>query len=238
MRIRKLHSWNLTPKEAVTLQRELAGQIEARTPLRSVKLIAGTDCSYQRFSSTFHASAVVLRVPDMEIVETAASVAEVHFPYVPGLLSFREAPIILETLAKLRCEPDVVFIDGQGLAHPRRFGIASHVGLWLDRPCIGVAKSLLTGEFGELGLEAGATAPLIDRGDLVGRALRTKTRVKPVFVTVGHRINLASAVRIVRSACRGYRIPEPTRQAHLHVNALRRSFQCGSNTSTDEIGLR
>ncbi len=225
MRIHSLHSWNVTPKQAVALQRELAGRIDSDTPLNNVRLIAGADVSYRRFSSTFYAGVVVLGLPDLEVVETQEAIAEVKFPYVPGLLSFREAPVVLEAFAKLRCDPDVAVIDGQGIAHPRRIGFASHVGLWLDRPCIGCAKSLLTGVHGELGLEAGSSSSLIDRGEVVGKAVRTKTAVKPIYVTVGNRIDLQSAVRLVLKTCRGYRIPEPTRQAHLYVNALRRSFE-------------
>jgi deoxyribonuclease V len=193
--------------------------------LKRYELIAGADVSYNRFSNVFYAGVIVLRLEDMKVIETRQAVRKVTFPYVPGLLSFREAPILLEAFAQLRCRPDAIVIDGQGLAHPRRIGFASHVGLWLDRPCIGCAKTLLTGQYGDLKAEAGSTSPLVDRGETVGKAVRTKTGVKPVFVTVGHRVDLASAVKLVLRTCRGYRIPEPTRQAHLFVNDLRRRAQ-------------
>jgi deoxyribonuclease V len=221
MRIHQLHSWDLTPAQAVALQRELAQQVETRTPLTRCELIAGADVSYARFSSVFYAGVVVLRAEDFTIVEQASVVATGSFPYVPGLLSFREAPALLEAFGKVQAEPDVVILDGQGLAHPRRLGLACHVGLWLDRPTVGCAKSLLTGQYKQLGEQAGSVAPLRDRQEVVGMAVRTKRGTKPLFVSVGHRIDLASAVEVVLRSGRGYRVPEPTRQAHLLVNRLR-----------------
>src|SRR5262249_12948151 len=156
------------------------------------------------------------------VIERRGVVAEATFPYVPGLLSFREAPVVLEAFAKLEHAPDVVVCDGQGLAHMRRFGLACHLGLWLDRPCLGCAKTLLVGKFGAQGPEAGARADLVDRGEVVGAAVRTKRNVQPVYVSAGHRIDLDSAVRVVLAGAAGYRVPEPTRQAHLYVNELRR----------------
>jgi deoxyribonuclease V len=220
--IHPAHSWDLTPAEAVVLQRELAGRVDVRAPLTRCDLIAGADISYNRFSTTFYASVVVLRFDTCEIVETQDAVGEVSFPYVPGLLSFREAPVLLEAFAKVRSEPDAVMLDGQGIAHPRRLGLASHIGLWLERPCIGCAKSRLIGRFQEPGPKAGSLAPLVDHGEVIGDVVRTKDRVQPVFVSPGHLIDLPSAVRLVLATSRGYRIPEPTRQAHLHVNVLRR----------------
>jgi deoxyribonuclease V len=222
MQIHALHSWNLTREEAVALQSELAGQVDTQTPLARCELIAGADVSYNRFSNTIYAGVVVLHREDGSVVEKQGAVCETAFPYVPGLLSFREAPALLEAFAKVQSEPDVIMLDGQGLAHPRRLGLACHVGLWLDRPCVGCAKSLLLGRFKDLGRKAGEEAPLVDRGEVVGKAVRTKTGVKPVYVSAGHRIDLDSAVQVVLACCRGYRLPEPTRQAHLHVNALRR----------------
>lgn len=222
MKIRKLHSWNLTPTEAVALQRRLAGRIDTGTPLVRPELVAGADVSYSLFSSVFYAAVVVLRSSDWSMVEVQEAVRETPFPYVPGLLSFREAPVLLEAFAKLRTTPHAVILDGQGLAHPRRFGLACHLGLWLDLPCLGCAKSLLIGKFRRLGMKVGAGASLVDKEEVIGRALRTRCNVKPVFVSVGHRIDLPSAVRIVREACQGYRLPEPTRQAHMYVNALRK----------------
>jgi deoxyribonuclease V len=212
----------MTPKEAVVLQRELAGRIDTRTPLPKCELIAGADVSYNRFSPIFYAAVVVLRTSDWTIVEKQETVRTTTFPYVPGLLSFREAPALLEVFAKLRTRPDAVMIDGHGLAHPRRFGIASHLGLWLGVPTLGCGKSLLVGKYKEPRTKRGSLAPLMDKDDRIGSIVRTRDGVKPVFVSVGHKIDLASAVRLVLKSARGYRIPEPTRQAHLHVNQLRR----------------
>jgi deoxyribonuclease V len=222
MRIHPLHRWDLTPDEAVALQRELASRVDVGTPLPRCELVAGADVSYDRFSSTFYAGVVVLRLPDLTVVERRGAVGESRFPYIPGLLSFREAPILLEAFARVEAEPDVVMLDGQGVAHPRRLGIASHVGLWLDRPCVGCAKSILTGRYKDLGRRAGEQAWLVHKDEVVGKAVRTKDGVTPVYVSAGHRIDLESAVRVVLACRAGYRLPEPTRQAHLHVNALRR----------------
>lgn len=221
MKIHPLHSWDLTPTEAVALQRELAGKVDGRSPLTECRIIAGADVSYTRFSNVFYAGVVVLRADDLAIVEKQGAVRRSPFPYVPGLLSFREAPAILEAFAKVKVEPDVVMLDGQGFAHPRRLGLASHVGLWLERPCVGCAKSLLIGKYREPGKRAGALAALKDKDDVIGQVVRTRAGVKPVYVSVGHRIDLASAVRLVLASCRGCRLPEPARQAHRFVNELR-----------------
>jgi deoxyribonuclease V len=226
MKIHSLHSWDLSPADAVALQRELATRVDVRTPLSHAELIAGADVSYGRFSDTFFASVVVLRMSDLQVVEDQGAVRETTFPYVPGLLSFREAPVLLEAFAKVQAEPDVVVLDGQGLAHPRRLGLACHLGLWLERPCLGCAKSRLVGRFKEPGPIPGAVSPLLDGDEVVGQVVRTKKKTKPVFVSAGHHIDLRSAVEVVLATCRGYRIPEPTRQAHLHVNALRREATC------------
>lgn len=221
MHIHRLHSWDLTPKEAIALQKELAPRVESRTPLTQCKLIAGADVSYQRFGTTFYGGVVVLRADDLSVVEKQSVVVECKFPYVPGLLTFREAPVLLEAFARIQSEPDVVMLDGQGFAHPRRFGLASHLGVWLQRPTIGCAKTLFVGKHGKLGEAPGSVKPLKDREEVVGMAVRTRLRSRPVYVSVGHRIDLASAVRIVLATGAGYRVPEPTRQAHLLVNAVR-----------------
>ncbi len=222
MRIHCLHDWDLSPTEAVALQRELAGRVVTDTPLAACELIAGADVSYNRYSSTFYAGVVVVRVADGEVVERRGAVKESPFPYVPGLLSFREAPALLEAFARVESRPDAVMCDGQGLAHPRRLGIACHLGLWLDLPTIGCAKSHLAGTFTDPGPEAGSTSPLRLGGDVVGEVVRTKARTKPLFVSPGHKIDVAGSTRWVLASCRGYRVPEPTRQAHLYVNELRR----------------
>jgi deoxyribonuclease V len=217
------HSWRLTPKEAVQLQRQLAQQVDVRRKLRRCKLVAAADASYSRFSSTCYVGVVVTRLSDMEIVEQRSAVRSMVFPYIPGLLSFREGPPILDVLKRIRSDVDVLLIDGQGIAHPRRLGIASHVGLCLDCPTIGCAKSVLVGTYDALGVQRGSSAALVDRGEVIGSVLRTRDKTKPVFVSVGHGISLESATHIVLECCNGCRLPEPARQAHAYVNELRRS---------------
>ena len=221
MKIPTLHSWDLSPKEAITLQKELAAQIDIKRPLKNCEFIAGADCSYNRFSPKFYAAVVVLRTSDWSIVETQGVIGESPFPYIPGLLSFRETPIVLQAFGKLEQRPDAVMCDGQGYAHPRRFGLACHLGLWLGIPCFGCAKTRLVGAHDEPGLDAGEFAPLRDKDEIIGNVVRTKHRTKPVYVSVGHLIDLKSATKWTLESCRGYRIPEATRQAHLHVNQMR-----------------
>ncbi len=224
MKIAPLHRWDLTPKEAVALQKELASRIVTNVVVRSCKLIAGADCSYNRFSSTMYAGVVVLRCDDLSVIERKGVVAEAQFPYVPGLLSFRETPIVLEAFARLENTPDLVMCDGQGYAHPRRMGYVCHVGLWLQMPAVGCAKTRLIGEFEEPDLEAGSSSLLVDDGETIGRVVRTKTGIKPLFVSAGNLIDLDSSVHWVMATTRKYRLPEPTRQAHLYVNELRRGM--------------
>jgi deoxyribonuclease V len=221
MSIRSMHSWDLTPAEAVALQNRLRGQVRLEPPDREIRTIAGADLSFNKFSETVYAGIVILSLPELQVIEEAGVRSTAKFPYVPGLLSFREMPSVLEVWDKLKNKPDVLMLDGQGIAHPRRFGIACHAGLLLDLPTIGCAKTILVGKHGELGVEAGSQVPLLDRGELVGVALRTKTKVAPVFVSAGHLIDLSSAVRLVLRSTTKYRQPEPTRQAHLLVNRLR-----------------
>jgi deoxyribonuclease V len=230
VKIHPLHSWDVKLDEAREIQRQLASRLDTRTPLTKCRLIAGADISYGRFSDVFYAGVVVLRMEDLAIIETQGAVRRSPFPYQPGYLSFREAPALLEAFAKVKSEPDAIMLDGQGLAHPRRLGLACHIGLWLERPCLGCAKSRLTGKFKEPGLKAGSVSPLLDGGDVIGQVVRTKSKVKPVFVSPGHKLDLRSAVELVLATCRGYRIPEPTRQAHLHVNELRRQGACSGQS--------
>jgi deoxyribonuclease V len=223
MKIPTLHSWDLTPSAAIALQKELAQQIDVAKPLKKCALIAGADCSYSRGSPRFYAAVVVLRTSDFSIVETQGVGGESPFPYIPGLLSFRETPIVLQAFAKLKNWPDLVMCDGQGFAHPRRFGLACHLGLWLGIPTFGCAKTRLTGEHDEPGPTAGDVALLRDKDEIIGNVVRTKNRTKHVYVSSGHLIDLTSATFWTLQSCRGYRIPEPTRQAHLHVNQMRLS---------------
>lgn len=215
------HSWDLTPKEAIAVQQQLRSLVRLEPLTREVKTIAGADISFNKFSEVVYSGIVVLSLPDLQIVESSSVRSTAKFPYVPGLLSFREAPSLLEAWERLKIKPDVLMLDGQGIAHPRRLGIASHMGVLLDWPTIGCAKSILVGRHGDLAAEAGNRAPLVDRGELVGVALRTKNNVAPVYVSPGHLIDLDSAVDLVMRSVTKYRQPEPTRQAHLLVNQMR-----------------
>ena len=222
MRIHTLHRWDLNPTEAVALQRELASRVVVDTPAPPCPLIAGADVSYNKYDPVIYAGVVVLRLPELTVVERRGASVECHFPYIPGLLSFREAPALLAAFAKVESAPDAVMLDGQGIAHPRRLGLACHIGLWLQVPCLGCAKSLYVGKYDEPGREAGAWSPLADRGQIIGRVVRTKANVNPVFVSPGHRIDLDGATALTLACRGGYRVPEPTRQAHNYLNALRR----------------
>ncbi|MFA5867042.1 MAG: deoxyribonuclease V [Actinomycetota bacterium] len=224
MKVCSLHQWDVKPKEAIILQRELAASVKAwpPLPLDEVRLVAGADISMEKHGSTVFAAVVVLSWPGLELVEEATHVAEVAFPYVPGLLAFREIPPLLECFKTLRRVPSAVLVDGHGLAHPRGIGIASHLGLWLNIPTIGCAKTLLTGAYEEPGRRRGSVTALVDKeGHEIGQVVRTKDKVKPVFVSVGHLIDLDSAVELTLACSPRYRLPEPTRQAHILANKLR-----------------
>ena len=208
-------SWDVSPAQARALQRRLAGEVIASGEVRDVRTVAGVDIAVgRRGSNAGRAAVVVLAWPSLKPIEQAIERAEVRFPYIPGLLSFRELPLILPAFARLQTWPDLVIVDGQGIAHPRRFGIAAHLGVLLDIPSIGCAKSRLTGwPAGELGETAGSRVPLLDRGQLVGYQVRSRTGVKPLFVSPGHRIGAEAAVEWVLQTTAGYRLPEPTRLA-------------------------
>ncbi len=218
-----LHDWNVTPREAVELQKRLREQVRLEPLKRKIETIAGADISFNKYEPTIYAGIVVLRLPSLEVIEEVGVVGETKFPYVPGLLSFRELPAVAAAWERLERKPDVLIFDGVGYAHPRRFGIACHGGVLLDLPTIGCAKSILVGTHEPLGEEAGAQAPLVHRGEVVGMALRTRAGVSPVYVSIGHLMDLPTAVAIVRSMGAGYREPETTRRAHRLVNEMRKS---------------
>jgi deoxyribonuclease V len=221
MRIKSLHEWGLSIVEAKALQLELAARVDDQTRLGEVRYVAGADISYSKFSGTLYAGVVVMDVETGEVVEESTVVREAGFPYVPGYLSFRETPAVLDAFAQLTREPDVVICDGQGRAHPRRFGLACHLGLWLDLPTIGCAKSRLCGEFEPPGAGVGSRSPLLDGGEVIGRVVRTRVRTKPLFVSSGHRCDLESAVALVLALAKPYRQPASTRKAHALVNRAR-----------------
>lgn len=229
MRVEKLHGFDLSPAEARRLQGDLAPRVVAGPPLDlgDVWHVAGADVSTEEDRA--YATVAVLDFPGLSVVEVQGFEAPLEFPYVPGLLSFREMPSIVGALEKVETAVDVVVLDAQGLAHPRRMGLASHVGLFLDVPTVGCAKSVLVGEFEEPGPEKGSATDLVHRGEVVGRAVRTRERVSPVYVSVGGGIDLDSAVELVLASSTRYRLPEPTRQAHNAANRLRRGEELGGS---------
>ncbi len=214
MEIKPLHSWNLSSKEAIELQKQLAFEVETEDRFAEpIKTVAGIDLGFDVKNDTSRAVVVVLKFPELELIETAEAKLPIQFPYVPGLPSFRETPVAIKALEKLNLTPDLILCDGQGLAHPRRFGIACHIGLIADVPTIGVAKSILIGKFENLGEERGNVASLILKNEQIGAALRTKDKTQPVYVSVGHRISLKTAVKYVLQCAPKYRLPETTRLA-------------------------
>ena len=213
----RLHRWDLSPKEAIHVQRRLSDRLVLSWDGRKITSVAGIDVSVK--SGRARAAIVVLRYPELEPMEAATSEADAAFPYVPGLLTFREGPVILDAWEKLRLKPDLLLFDGQGIAHPRGMGLAAHMGLWLERPSLGVAKSRLYGAYDPPGLNRGDRADLLDEKAakrVIGAVLRTRAHVKPVFVSPGHRIDVKRAVEFALACCTRYRLPETTRWAH-HV---------------------
>jgi deoxyribonuclease V len=221
MKIKKLHSWHLSYSRAIALQKSLSGKVQLIELKKQPKTIAGIDCAFSRDKKRIIACAVLLKLPGFELIETESAVQKLTFPYIPGLLSFREAPACIAAVEKLKHEPDAFIIDGQGTAHPRRFGLACHLGLFFDKPTIGCAKSRLTGSFEDPAIEKGSYSPLKDGRDVIGAVVRTRTNVKPVFVSVGNRCLLKDAIKITLDCTTRYRLPEPARLAHQLVSILK-----------------
>ncbi|MCU0498785.1 MAG: deoxyribonuclease V [Anaerolineae bacterium] len=214
MQLNQRHRWDVSPAEAIAIQRQLAGETITDRPLavNEIKRVAGVDVSVQEGES--QAAVVVLSFPELRMIETVLARQPTPFPYIPGLLSFREAPALLEAFERLQNVPDVFIFDGMGRAHPRRMGIAAHLGLWLARPTIGCGKTHLIGAYDPVPPERGGYSELRDRDEVIGAVLRTRDRVKPVFISPGHLIDLPSAIAITLACTRKYRLPEPIRQAH------------------------
>ncbi len=210
-----LHTWNLTEQQAIALQRELAKQIICKDTITEVRTIAGIDVALTQEKNMARAAVVLLSYPELRMIEYHVHEEPLRMPYIPGLLSFREIPSMLGAFAKLQQKPDLIMVDGMGIAHPRRIGIASHLGLWLSIPTIGCGKSLLTGKFDEqcLGKQAGSWVPLVGKGECIGAVVRTRTNVAPLFISVGHLISLETSIKYVLACSKGYRLPEPTRLA-------------------------
>jgi deoxyribonuclease V len=215
------HSWSVSVARARQLQDELRGAVIESDTTGPVRFVAGADVSVHRGGSRLYAAVAVLDSTGLEVAEVATACGEARFSYVPGYLSFREAPLVLEAFGRLGLEPDLLICDGQGRAHPKRMGLACHLGLWLDVPTIGCAKTRLIGTYREPGVRRGCHTRLLDGGEVVGEVVRTRSGVKPVFVSVGHRVSLPSARTWILKLAR-YRIPEPVRAAHIEVNRLRR----------------
>jgi len=218
-----LHAWDVSPTEAVTIQNSLRSRLDLHSEPQRIETVAGIDVSYEKGSDWLFAAIMVMQFPQLQVLATATATALAPFPYIPGLLSFRECPVVLQAWEQLSVKPDCLTCDGQGLAHPRRFGIACHLGLWFDLPSIGCAKSLLVGTYRTPGHKRGGIEPLVHRNEQVGVILRTKDGVGPVFVSQGHKISLAKAIEVVLACCTKYRLPEATCQAHLRVNEVRRN---------------
>lgn len=227
MRVEQLYSMNITPAEARTMQGELAPQVTVGPPLdlSRVRYVAGADVSTQ--GERGYATVVVLSFPELEVVEVCPFEAPLTFPYVPGLLAFREIPSVAGALMAVESPVDVVIFDAHGLAHPRGLGLASHLGLFLDVPTVGCAKSRLVGRYEEPGQDKGSGTDLVYREKVVGQVVRTRKNVSPVYVSVGNRIDLTSAVDLVLQCCTRYRLPETTREAHNAANRLRRGEEPG-----------
>jgi len=222
---------SLSPAQAIELQNELRKQIRIEPLTKPIQTIAGADISFNKYEETVYAGIIVLSFPDLQEVAKSTVISKTSFPYIPGLLSFREVPSLLKAWDQLKIKPDLMVLDGQGIAHPRRMGIATHFGLVTDTPAIGCAKSLLTGKFEALAEAAGSESLIYDGEEVIGAALRTKNKVNPVFISPGHRINLQQSLEIIKRCVAGYRIPEPTRKAHLLVNQVRKQ-NMGDKRST------
>lgn len=218
-----IHPWEVAYKEALDIQRELRDRIVLKDDAIEIDLIAGADCSYSKKDRLMYGAICVLTYPEMELVEKVEVGDEVKFPYIPGLLSFREGPCLLKGFERLKSSPDLIIFDGQGIAHPFSLGIATHLGIVLDRPTIGCAKSRLIGRYKEPINERGAYSYLYGKKEKIfGVALRTRKDVKPVFVSPGFKIGFKKSIEIILSCCKGYRLPEPLRLAHISSNSKRR----------------
>lgn len=222
MRVISLHPWRVTPAEAARIQGDLVKRLcQAPPPGLQVNCVAGADVSFDRDAGMVYAAVVAMAYPSLEMREVRTAALPATFPYVPGLLVFREGPALAEAFAAMQTEPDVVMFDGHGVAHPRRLGIAAHFGLLLGKPTVGVAKSVLVGAYTQPAPGRGATSPLVHNGAIVGAAVRTRSGVRPVFVSPGHLMDLETAVHLVLTCCTRYRLPEPVRAAHNLANSAR-----------------
>lgn len=218
MKSLKLHRWNISVKEALDIQNKLSKCVIQQKLDKPVKVLAGCDVAFEKNSYLACAGIVLMSFPELDLIDEKVIFSTVKFPYIPGFLSFRETPALLEIFKTIKAKIDLIFVDGYGIAHPRKFGIASHLGLILDLPTIGCGKTYLIGEYDEPKVDAGDYSWLFYKDEIVGAVVRTKTKVKPIFVSVGHKICLNDAIEFTLKCCKGYRIPEPIRMAHIIVN--------------------
>jgi len=226
MEIDNIHSWDLNYSEAKNLQKELRVFLKSNFPKKEIRLVAGCDVSYVASSNVFTSAVVIMTYPDCNVLETATASVEVNFPYIPGLLSFREMPSLLESWRKVENVPDMVYCDGSGLIHPRKFGIACHLGLWINLPTIGCAKNLLCGETIMPDDEKASMQNVTLDGEIIGKSLRTRSGAKPMYISPGNFIDVEQSASLVLKACPRYRIPEPIRAAHKVANAARIKVSC------------
>lgn len=222
------HSWDISEQEAIALQRELAFKVVRTDQLDPVKLVAGVDVAYSKHSNTLVAAVAVLDAASGKLVETVTIQDQEQFPYVPGLFSFRELPPIIKAFEQLSSTPQLVVCDGQGLAHPRRFGLACHLGVLFDIPTIGCGKSRLIGQESEPNKERGAMTPLVDEDEVIGAALRTQTGIKPIYVSIGHKMSLSTACQWVLELSPNYRLPETTRLSDQAVRKVIKDLEMGT----------
>ena len=235
MQINQLHSWQLSIDQAKQLQTRLASLVSRENELTEPHLIAGCDISAPDSNGIVHAAVIIVRYPSLEVVEEQVVEKKAIFPYVPGLLSFRESPLLLTAFENLSNEPDLILVDGQGIAHPRHFGIASHLGLILNIPTIGCAKSRLCGHHKPLATQKpGAYTNLIDNNEIIGAVVITKNKTNPIYVSIGHKIDLPAAIFWVLECCNGYRLPEPCRLAHLTAGGK----HIASKQPTDAVQIK
>lgn len=225
MEIKRLHPWKIKPQEASQIQEALKKRLLLENTLKpsEIKCIAAADVSYSKEENKVYAIVVCLSYPQLTILEEESCTLPATFPYIPGLLVFREGPPLIKAFENLKKEPDLIMFDAQGVAHPRGLGLASHMGVLLDKPSLGCAKSKLTGSYEEPRQRRGSTSPLIKDGQTIGMVVRTKDNVAPVFVSIGHKVDLPISVKLVLDSCRGYRLPEPLRIAHKLSTQVRAS---------------
>jgi deoxyribonuclease V len=215
-----MHAWDVSPKEAIEIQKALKSHINLTDDFGQIKTVAGVDVGFEENNTITRAAVAVLDFESLELIESAIARRPTTFPYVPGLLSFREIPAILQAMLELKAVPDLLLCDGQGIAHPRRFGIAAHLGLLTDIPAVGVAKSRLIGTHAEVPTEKGSYVPLMDKGEQIGVVLRSRTNVKPLYISPGQRISMQSSIKFVMKCITRYRLPETTRYAHRLASCM------------------